>query len=166
MSGEIEVAKTNVEAKGQTDIEQEDQEFSQTDLTKSEIALIKQLRLPASAAMTVTAICEAAGVSTVSYYRAFKKDYFVKKVHDECLGVVQSAVLPIIQTAKRIAADGALPSSHHWAKMVLEMSGMYVPNKGMQIKSEINFIFNVPRPNQVTVAPGDTPIDAEAEEVK
>lgn len=147
-------------------VQEETKDLEDAGLTKSEALLVQQLRNPASCAMTVRAICDAAGVTTATYYRAFKKEPFVRKVHDECVGIVQSSVLPLLQTARRLAVEGNLPTSHHWAKMLLEMSGLYVPNKAAQIKAQINFIFNVDRPGASTVAPGEV-LDAEpVEEVK
>lgn len=115
-------------------------------LTKSEERLLAELRKPTAIGLPVTQICERAEVDEATYYRAFKKEHFLRKVHDECVTVVHSSLLPILNTAAKLAQQGTLPASHHWAKILLEMSGLYVPNKAAQVKSEIKIMINVPRP--------------------
>jgi Helix-turn-helix of insertion element transposase len=114
-------------------------------LTTSEEKLLEFLATPESVGMTVTAICDGVGITTNTYYRAFKKEHFVRQLQDEAVGLVQSSVLPVLLKAKENALSDK-PNNFHWAKMLLEMSGLYVPSKAAQVKADVRVIINMPRP--------------------
>lgn len=117
-------------------------------LTQKEEDLLETLQDPKVCGLPVTHICDAAKIDTSTYYRAFKKEAFVQRVHDECVGIIHSSILPIIHAAKNAAINDG-KNAHHWARMLLEMSGLYIPKKEAQVKAEIKLIFNIPRPGEV-----------------
>jgi hypothetical protein len=114
-------------------------------LTTSEEKLLEFLSTPESVGMTVTAISDRVNITTNTYYRAFKKEHFVRQLQDEAVGLVHSAVLPVLLKAKENALSDK-PNNFHWAKMLLEMSGLYVANKSAQVKADIRVVINMPRP--------------------
>lgn len=114
-------------------------------LTSKEERLLEVLVKAETSKLNVIQICEEAKVDTSTYYRAFKKDYFVARIHDECVGLVHSSVLPVLHHARAAAILGE-KNSHHWGRILLEMSGLYIPKKEAQVKAEIKLIFEVPRP--------------------
>ncbi len=118
------------------------------ELTAKEEQLLATLRNDAVSMLPVTKICDVAGIDTSTYYRAFKKEHFVRRVHDECVGLIHSSIIPILHTARAQAVLGD-KNAHHWAKMLLEMSGLYVPKREAQVKAEIKLVFNVPRPEGI-----------------
>jgi hypothetical protein len=115
-------------------------------LTPSETLLLEFLGTPDSVGMSVMAICDKLQITTATYYRAFKKDYFVRQLQDVAVGIVHSAVLPVLHKAKEEALGGAR-NNFHWAKMLMEMSGLYIPSKAAQVKADIQVIINMPRPD-------------------
>lgn len=130
-------------------------------LTASETVLLEYLSTPESVNQTVIAICEHCAITTQTYYRAFKKDWFIQRLHDEAVGLVHSSVLPILHKAKENAI-GPLPTSHHWARMLLEMSGIYSPSKSAQVKTDIKVIINMPRPDGASKIIDITPTEERA----
>jgi len=128
-----------------------------TELTEAEETLLDVLLQPENINLPVTKLCEKSGINTATYYRAFKKDHFVRRLQDEAVVLIHGSVIPILHKAKENALKD-IPSSHHWAKILLEMSGMYVPNKAANVKTDVKIIINVPRPvgaaTVIDVTPG------------
>lgn len=109
-------------------------------LSDGESALLHVLRRKESASLPVSEICKKAGIDESTYYRAFKKPDFNKVVAQECMGLVQASLLPTLHTVVAQAIEG---KSHHWARILLEMGGVYTPNKESKAPTEIKFVVNL-----------------------
>lgn len=126
-------------------------------LTPNEQRLLEVLRKPEAATMSTVDICKAAGLNESTYYRAFKRPDFVKAVQAECLSLYQAAMLPVTH---RTIQSALTDKSHHWARMVQEMTGLYTPNREANVKTPVQVIFNFGRPDSDNKVIDVTPVNS------
>lgn len=93
------------------------------DLTPAGHALLEVIVDPITRTMSVTDICDLAGISRDSYYRLFKQEPFVRAYLDACKIFGVSAAMPTIQSVAKSAIDGDMMA----AKLILEMAGLHQP---------------------------------------
>jgi hypothetical protein len=93
------------------------------DLTPAGHALLEVVVDPITRTMSVTDICDLAGISRDSYYRLFRQESFVRAYLDACKVFGVAAAMPTIQSVAKSAIDGDMMA----AKLILEMSGLHQP---------------------------------------
>lgn len=94
-------------------------------LTKSEIRLLSALAVPQARMLDIVRLCQVAGIGRDTYYRAFKKPWFVEAHNSLALTLIKQHSAPLVN-AGIVAAQ--LGSFHHW-KVLMEMSGLYDPKR-------------------------------------
>jgi DNA-binding transcriptional regulator YhcF (GntR family) len=90
-------------------------------LTKTEERIIAALLNPDNKLLTVAEICNIAKCSDMTYYRAFRKDYFKEEYKKRTNDLIMRSVGPIVATYVRRAIEG----SHQHGNVLLQMADMY-----------------------------------------
>lgn len=91
--------------------------------TPAEAKIIEALANPANKQLSVSAICQLAGVSRQTYYEMFKKPEFVEYYQEFQRSLIKSSVGDIIKAMLQFALSN--PKNHQDRKMLLEMATMY-----------------------------------------
>ena len=78
---------------------------------------------PEARMLTVTEICQKAGISRDTYYRMFKDPRFLAAYLDACKVTAVSAAMPAVQTiaARAVAGDWQA------GQTILQLSGLHTP---------------------------------------
>ena len=103
-------------------------------LTPAGDALLAVLVEPACRELTITQICQKAGISRDSYYRLFKDPRFVAAYLDACKVTAISAAMPTMQSVAARAIAGDIQA----AQTILQMSGLHVPTATVNINQTID----------------------------
>ncbi len=104
------------------------------DLTEAGRQLLEVIIDPVSRTLSVTKICEKAGISRDSYYRLWKEPYFQSVYREICQTTCLGSALAAMEALCKNATMGDVQS----AKMVLEMAGLYQPQATVTIDSTPN----------------------------
>jgi hypothetical protein len=105
--------------------------------TPAEEKLLKILLNPEFHGESRRQQCQQAGVSHQTLYKALKKPSFNKLLKDMSLSMIQEYAAPLIQRGIKEALRGNYP---FW-KTVMEMSGMYRPEQGIDVKANVGLTF-------------------------
>ena len=108
--------------------------------TNAEKKLLSILFNPEHRFASITKTCELAGVSRNSYYDAFDKPEFVGYYKKKARDIVDQAVMPVINTFKKMAIAG----SFQHGKALLDMAKMSEP---IRIQA-MNFNFDTDDPKE------------------
>jgi len=103
-------------------------------LTPAGEALLAVLVEPTCRELTITQICQKAGISRDSYYRLFKDPRFVTAYLDACKVTAISAAMPTMQSVAARAIAGDIQA----AQTILQMSGLHVPTATVNINQTID----------------------------
>ena len=97
------------------------QNATNTGITEGEQKLLEVLLNPENRMKSITDICNTAGMSRQTYYRAFSKPEFSAVYKEKAKELVKQSVVPVINTFIREAQRG----SFQHGKVILEMADMY-----------------------------------------
>ena len=87
--------------------------------------LLEALADPENRNKSITDLCQVAGVSRDTYYKAFKKPEFIERYEILCRDLVKHSLAPIVNACIKEAKDG----SYQHIRIVLEMGGLYTPRQ-------------------------------------
>lgn len=100
-------------------------------LTDAEKLLLQVMCNPENFNLNVTDTCEKAGVSTPTYYKARKKDYFNREYKRRSALLVDNEIGEVVKALIKKAKEG---SAKH-IEMALEMAGLYSKDININKKS-------------------------------
>jgi hypothetical protein len=89
--------------------------------TKAETALLLVMLNPENATLSITDICNLAGVNRSSYYDAFAKEKFVGYYKSKAKDLISHAIGPVVNSFVKEAKKG----SYQHGKTLLEMAGLH-----------------------------------------
>ena len=123
--------------------------------TNAELKLLDALHNPENYLLSITELCNVAGISRKTYYECFKKPEFCALNQEMGAELVKKVIQPIINASAKAAIDG----SYQHAKMLLEMAGSYIPTSKQQISSPPGESLNISQ--QLT----DAELDAKIKQI-
>jgi len=106
--------------------------------TTAEKKLLEVLLDPVSTQLSVTDICERAGVARRTYYKATAKEEFNNLVKESALDMIKGKVAPLMNAAYKYALE---EKGHQDRKMLFNMLGMYADK--IEEKVDINSVDGV-----------------------
>jgi DNA-binding phage protein len=96
--------------------------------TITEQKLVRVMLDPFHRMSSVTKICELAGISRESYYRAFRNEQFVDYYLASTKEIAKSQAAPLLNIAIREAKKGGAAGFQYW-KALAQMSGLIEDEK-------------------------------------
>jgi DNA-binding phage protein len=103
-------------------------------LTPAGEQLLSILVEPTCRELTITQICQKAGISRDSYYRLFKDPRFIAAYLDACKVTAIAAAMPTMQSVAARAIAGDIQA----AQTILQMSGLHVPTATVNVHQTID----------------------------
>ena len=107
--------------------------------TTAEIKILEVLTEPDNLTKSITEKAELAGVSRVTWYKAFSKSGFVSLISDTAIGLIRGRAIELVNASFREAKRGSFADR----KMLLEVAQIYqgVPTHQTNIQVNVKPIY-------------------------
>jgi len=103
--------------------------------TPGEKKLLRVLADPTSIDLSITKICNLAGVSRNKYYDAIQNEQFVEYLNELTFKLVKGKIGNVLNASYRRALQ---PNGFQDGKLLLTMAGYYTDKQDVNVKGDIN----------------------------